>query len=148
MKYSSPSLSDKRMLPLLVTSTLSSTDKEPNPIHNKGPLGTMPFPPRALQPRQVQLTDIRLFPAHIRDHNAFLHLNTYLQRSVFMEFNVSSAPILNTLCNTLCSYSNDVQVPQGPGLGVEVNESQPKKMSCAFVQPLISLLRLVLHHQH
>jgi L-rhamnonate dehydratase len=54
---------------------------------------------------------------------ASLHLNAYLAHSVYLEYNVSSASLLNTLCKTPIAMRNGhIPVPDGPGLGVEVDE--------------------------
>lgn len=54
---------------------------------------------------------------------ASLHLNGYLLESLFLEYNVSSASILNTLCYPrLAMKDGYIDIPQGPGLGVEVDE--------------------------
>jgi L-alanine-DL-glutamate epimerase-like enolase superfamily enzyme len=54
---------------------------------------------------------------------ASLHLNAYLLSSMYLEFNVSTASILNHLCKEQIQLKNgDIPVPTGPGLGVEVDE--------------------------
>jgi L-rhamnonate dehydratase len=54
---------------------------------------------------------------------ASLHLNAYLLNSQFLEFNVSSASLLNTLCTRRIDLVDGcIPVPTEPGLGVEVNE--------------------------
>jgi L-rhamnonate dehydratase len=54
---------------------------------------------------------------------ASLHMNAYLKRSLFLEFNVSSSPMLRELCREPIRMEDGwIQVPQGPGLGVEVDE--------------------------
>jgi L-rhamnonate dehydratase len=54
---------------------------------------------------------------------ASLHMNAYLKRSLFLEFNVSSSPMLRQLCrNPIRMEDGSIRVPQGPGLGVEVDE--------------------------
>lgn len=51
---------------------------------------------------------------------ASLHLNAYLMDSLYLEYNVSSASLLNTLCTEhLAMVDGEVAVPTGPGLGVE-----------------------------
>ena len=63
---------------------------------------------------------------------ASLHLNAYLMNSLYLEFNVSSAFILNNLCkekiNMLDGY---IAVPEGPGLGMEVDEAAVAKFRVA-----------------
>jgi L-rhamnonate dehydratase len=54
---------------------------------------------------------------------ASLHLNAYLKRSLFLEFNVSAGPMVRELCRVPIRLQDGwIPVPQGPGLGVEVNE--------------------------
>lgn len=55
---------------------------------------------------------------------ASLHLNAFMQRSVFQEFNVTSGPLSRELCkNPIQLEDGLLRVPQGPGLGVEVDEA-------------------------
>jgi L-alanine-DL-glutamate epimerase-like enolase superfamily enzyme len=55
---------------------------------------------------------------------ASLHLNAYLMESKYVEYNVSSGSLLNTLCTTrLEMRDGHIDVPTGPGLGVEVDEA-------------------------
>jgi L-alanine-DL-glutamate epimerase-like enolase superfamily enzyme len=52
-----------------------------------------------------------------------LHLNAYLMDSLYLEFNVSAAPVLSAICREpLRMEDGCVRVPDGPGLGVAVNE--------------------------
>jgi L-alanine-DL-glutamate epimerase-like enolase superfamily enzyme len=54
---------------------------------------------------------------------ASLHLNAYSMNSLYLEYNVSSASLLNTLCREpIRMVDGYVPVPSGPGLGVEVDE--------------------------
>jgi L-rhamnonate dehydratase len=54
---------------------------------------------------------------------ASIHLNAYLANSLYLEYNVSSASLLNTLCTApIAMVDGYVPVPEGPGLGVEVDE--------------------------
>lgn len=54
---------------------------------------------------------------------ASLHLNAYLMNSLYLEYNVSSGSLLNNLCTTkLEMVDGYIAVPEGPGLGVEVDE--------------------------
>ena len=56
---------------------------------------------------------------------ASLHLNAYLMDSFYLEFNVSSASLLNNLClNKIEMIDGYVPVPTGPGLGVTIDEAQ------------------------
>ena len=53
---------------------------------------------------------------------ASLHLNAYLMDAMYLEYNVSSASLLNTLCREpLPMVDGMIGVPEGPGLGVEVD---------------------------
>lgn len=55
---------------------------------------------------------------------ASLHLNAFMRRSTFQEFNVTSGPLSRELCkNPLQLEDGFLAVPQGPGLGVEVDEA-------------------------
>lgn len=55
---------------------------------------------------------------------ASLHLNAFMRRSVFQEFNVTVGPLSRELClNPIKLEDGMLHVPQGPGLGVEVDES-------------------------
>jgi L-rhamnonate dehydratase len=59
---------------------------------------------------------------------ASLHLNAYMRRSVFQEFNVTSGPLSREMCrNPMTIQDGFLRVPQGPGLGVEVDESAIEK---------------------
>jgi L-rhamnonate dehydratase len=59
---------------------------------------------------------------------ASLHLNAFMQRSVFLEFNVTQGPLSRALCrNPIVMSDGYVGVPQGPGLGVEVDEAAIQK---------------------
>jgi len=52
-----------------------------------------------------------------------LHLNAYLMQSLYLEYNVSSASLLNQLCKEPIRMQDGyIPVPQGPGLGVEPDE--------------------------
>jgi L-rhamnonate dehydratase len=54
---------------------------------------------------------------------ASLHLNAYLMQSRFLEYNVSSGSLLNTLCKEPIRMTDGyIPVPTGPGLGVEPDE--------------------------
>ena len=59
---------------------------------------------------------------------ASLHLNAYLMHSLYLEYNVSSASLLNNLCTTrLEMVDGCIPVPDGPGLGVEVDEKMVQR---------------------
>ncbi len=54
---------------------------------------------------------------------ASLHLNAYLMNSLYLETNVSTASVLTRLCAEPVRMTNGtIPVPDGPGLGVEVDE--------------------------
>ncbi len=54
---------------------------------------------------------------------ASLHLNAYLINALYLEYNVSSASLLNNLCKERIRLVDGyIPIPEGPGLGVEVNE--------------------------
>ena len=59
---------------------------------------------------------------------ASLHLNAFMRRSVFQEFNVTSGPLSRELCrNPITLQDGMLAVPQGPGLGVDVDEAAIEK---------------------
>lgn len=55
---------------------------------------------------------------------ASLHANAVLPRSLFLEYNVSASPMLREIIANPVEMDAEgwIAVPQGPGLGVEVNE--------------------------
>jgi L-rhamnonate dehydratase len=54
---------------------------------------------------------------------ASLHLNAFQRRAMFVEFNTSQGPLSRQLArNPLRLDEGHVRVPDGPGLGVEVDE--------------------------
>ncbi len=54
---------------------------------------------------------------------ASLHLNAYQRRGVFVEFNTSQGPLSRSLAKNPIELTDGyVKVPEGPGLGVEVDE--------------------------
>jgi len=54
---------------------------------------------------------------------ASLHLNAYLMDSMYLEYNVSLASLLNNLCKRKIEMADGLlAVPDGPGLGVEPDE--------------------------
>jgi L-alanine-DL-glutamate epimerase-like enolase superfamily enzyme len=54
---------------------------------------------------------------------ASLHLNAYQRRGVFVEFNTSQGPLSRALVKNPLQLSDGyIKVPDGPGLGVEVDE--------------------------
>jgi L-rhamnonate dehydratase len=61
---------------------------------------------------------------------ASLHLNAYQMHSLYLEYNVSTASLLNNLCKRQIEMVDGfIAVPQGPGLGVEVNEELIRRYS-------------------
>ncbi len=56
---------------------------------------------------------------------ASLHVNACLPRSLFLEYNVSTSPMLREIIQSPVRMEGDgmIPVPQGPGLGVEVDEN-------------------------
>jgi len=63
---------------------------------------------------------------------ASLHLNAYLMNSLYIENNVSSASLLNKLCtNRIKMVDGCLPVPEGPGLGVEIDEKMVAKYRVA-----------------
>jgi L-rhamnonate dehydratase len=55
---------------------------------------------------------------------ASLHVNAWLPRSLFLEYNVASNPMLREIIQNPLQMEEGgmIPVPQGPGLGIEVNE--------------------------
>jgi L-alanine-DL-glutamate epimerase-like enolase superfamily enzyme len=55
---------------------------------------------------------------------AALHVNAAMPRSLFLEYNVSSSPMLRDIIENPIQMGADgmIPVPQGAGLGVEINE--------------------------
>jgi L-rhamnonate dehydratase len=63
---------------------------------------------------------------------ASLHLNAFQRRAVFVEFNASQGPLSRAMVKEpLKLVDGYVAVPNGPGLGVEVNEDTLKKYRVA-----------------
>ncbi|HWA93842.1 MAG TPA: mandelate racemase/muconate lactonizing enzyme family protein [Terracidiphilus sp.] len=55
---------------------------------------------------------------------ASLHLNAFMKRAAFQEFNVTKGPLSRELCESPIQLEDGyLRVPQGPGLGVTVNEA-------------------------
>lgn len=55
---------------------------------------------------------------------ASLHLNAYLMDALYLEYNVSSGSLLNTLCTEPIEMRDGyIDVPTGPGLGVDVDQA-------------------------
>jgi L-alanine-DL-glutamate epimerase-like enolase superfamily enzyme len=63
---------------------------------------------------------------------ASLHLNAYQRRGVYVEFNTSQGPLSRALVKSPLQLSDGyVKVPDGPGLGVEVDEETISKFRIA-----------------
>jgi L-alanine-DL-glutamate epimerase-like enolase superfamily enzyme len=63
---------------------------------------------------------------------ASLHLNAYLLNSLYLEFNVSTASLLNQLCTEPIAMKDGyIPVPTGPGLGVRVDEAVLRRFQIA-----------------
>lgn len=60
---------------------------------------------------------------------ASLHVNAVLPRSLFLEYNVSSSPMLREIIENPVQMDKNgmMDVPQGPGLGIIINEKAVKK---------------------
>jgi L-rhamnonate dehydratase len=60
---------------------------------------------------------------------ASLHFNAALPRSLFLEYNVSTNPMLRDIIANSIRLNGDgtMDVPQGPGLGIEVDEEAVTK---------------------
>ncbi len=58
-----------------------------------------------------------------------LHVNAVLPRSLFLEYNVSSSPMLRDIIQNPIQMDEQgmMNVPEGPGLGIEINEKALKK---------------------
>lgn len=63
---------------------------------------------------------------------ASLHLNAWQRRAVFVEFNTSQGPLSRAMVKTPLRLEDGyVRVPEGPGLGVEVDEEMLAKYRIA-----------------
>ena len=64
---------------------------------------------------------------------ASLHVNATLPRSLFLEYNVSSNPMLREVIANPVKLNPDgtIDVPEAPGLGIEVSEQAVKKFRVA-----------------
>ena len=63
---------------------------------------------------------------------ASLHLNAYLMDSLYLEYNVSSASLLNRLClEPIEMVDGHIPVPDRPGLGVDVDEEMVARFRVA-----------------
>lgn len=61
--------------------------------------------------------------------SASLHANAALPRSLFLEYNVSSSPMLRDIIANPIEMDREgwMEVPQGPGLGIEIDEAAVEK---------------------
>lgn len=62
---------------------------------------------------------------------ASLHVNAVLPRSLFLEYNVSDNPMLREIIRNPVQLDSDgyIQVPQQPGLGIEIDEKAVRKFA-------------------
>jgi L-alanine-DL-glutamate epimerase-like enolase superfamily enzyme len=60
---------------------------------------------------------------------ASLHLNACLERSLFLEYNVCENPMLRAITRNpvVMDKQGTIGVPQGPGLGIEIDEAAVKR---------------------
>jgi len=60
---------------------------------------------------------------------ASLHVNAILERSLFLEYNVCDNPMLREIIRNPIPMDPDgmMPVPQGPGLGIEVDEKSVER---------------------
>lgn len=60
---------------------------------------------------------------------ASLHLNACLERSLFLEYNVADNPMLREIIRNPVQMNQEgmIPVPQGPGLGIEIDEAAIKR---------------------
>jgi L-rhamnonate dehydratase len=60
---------------------------------------------------------------------ASLHVNAWLPRSLFLEYNVSENPMLRQIIRNPVTMDDQgmIPVPQGPGLGIEIDEQAVDK---------------------
>jgi L-rhamnonate dehydratase len=66
---------------------------------------------------------------------ASLHFNAVLPRSLFLEYNVCESPMLREVIANPVRLEPDgfIAVPQGPGLGIEINETAVQRFCTARV---------------
>lgn len=64
---------------------------------------------------------------------ASLHANACLPRSLFLEYNVASGPMLREVIRNPIELADDgtIAVPEGPGLGIEIDETAVAKFRVA-----------------
>ncbi|RAJ93228.1 L-alanine-DL-glutamate epimerase-like enolase superfamily enzyme [Larkinella arboricola] len=60
---------------------------------------------------------------------ASLHVNAVLPRALFLEYNVSDSPMLREVIQNPVKMDSEgyIPVPQGPGLGIEIDEQAVKR---------------------
>ena len=60
---------------------------------------------------------------------ASLHYNAVLPRALFLEYNVCESPMLREIIANPVKLDADgmIAVPQGPGLGIEINEEAVRR---------------------
>jgi L-alanine-DL-glutamate epimerase-like enolase superfamily enzyme len=61
--------------------------------------------------------------------SASLHLNAVLERSLFLEYNVCESPMLREIIRNPVEMDSSgvIRVPEGPGLGIEIDENAMKR---------------------
>ncbi|HTL55022.1 MAG TPA: mandelate racemase/muconate lactonizing enzyme family protein [Candidatus Limnocylindrales bacterium] len=66
---------------------------------------------------------------------ASLHVNACLERSLFLEYNVCDNPMLREVIRNPIQMDSEgmVPVPQGPGLGVDINEQAVERFRIPFI---------------
>jgi L-alanine-DL-glutamate epimerase-like enolase superfamily enzyme len=64
---------------------------------------------------------------------ASLHVNATLPRALFLEYNVSNSPMLREIIRNPVKLNpgGTISVPEGPGLGIEIDEKAVKKYRVA-----------------
>jgi L-alanine-DL-glutamate epimerase-like enolase superfamily enzyme len=85
---------------------------------------------------EAQLAGVDVCPhAWLTDLNsaASLHVNAVLERSLFLEYNVCDNPMLQEIIRNPIRMDPDgfIAVPQGSGLGIEVDEKSVERFRVA-----------------
>jgi len=64
---------------------------------------------------------------------ASLHVNAWLPKSLFLEYNVSTSPMLREIIRNPVELQKDgtMRVPEGPGLGIEIDEKAVERFRVA-----------------
>ena len=67
--------------------------------------------------------------------SASLHVNAVLPRSLFLEYNVCENPMLREIIANPVAMDPDgtIAVPDGPGLGIEINEAAVRRFRVAHL---------------